>query len=65
MFNRFAMLFCDPCGRDLPRAAVRCVWCLGPLQSYPAETDGQERVRNSRIPSTGLDAGAKSPVARP
>lgn len=34
MVARLVGLYCYDCNRDVPRAAIRCVWCFGRVEFF-------------------------------
>lgn len=67
MSIRSMLFLCDSCASSLPRAAVRCPWCLAPVNTfsggvqfadYKARLRGCEKIRH-RSKGYALLAGPK------
>lgn len=61
MMHRLPTIFCHHCGRSVPRAALRCLWCHAPSPLRPLR---MSRPAN-RYGHVGIEAAeAPSPIPR-
>ena len=58
MVARLAGLYCYDCNRDVPRAAIRCVWCLGRVEFFR----GDGRADDGIVPRARDDLESDRPV---
>lgn len=42
MVARLVGLYCYDCNRDVPRAAIRCVWCFGRVEFFRGDGRGDD-----------------------
>lgn len=50
MVARLVGLYCYDCNRDVPRAAIRCVWCFGRVEFF-REDARRDEVRAAVLPA--------------
>lgn len=67
MVARLVGLYCYDCNRDVPRAAIRCVWCFGRVEFVRGDGRGDDG-RGAVVPASDdlecarplIDAAASS-----
>ena len=60
MVARLVGLYCYDCNRDVPRAAIRCVWCFGRLELF--KRDGRGDDGRGTVPQARDDLETAHPV---
>lgn len=64
MISQFRPFFCTHCNRSVPRAALRCLWCLERVED-PTANRAVERYRPlSRHPRAANDDHGADPARR-
>jgi hypothetical protein len=59
MMHRLPVIFCHHCGRSVPRAALRCLWCHAPSPLRPL------RMPRAANRQAGIEAAeAPPPIPR-